>query len=53
MAVTDDEQLADRIRMMSLHGLSHDAWGRYSGGGWDYLVCRYSPAGNMVGERPY
>jgi hypothetical protein len=21
--------------------------------GWDYLVCRYSPAGNLVGERPY
>lgn len=39
MAVTDDKQLADRIRMMSLHGLSHDAWGRYSGGGsWDYRI---------------
>ena len=39
MAVTDDPQLADRIRMMSLHGLSHDAWGRYSGGGsWDYRI---------------
>lgn len=39
MAVTDDEQLASRIRMMSLHGLSHDAWGRYSGGGsWDYRI---------------
>ena len=39
MAVTDDRQLADRIRMMSLHGLSHDAWGRYSGGGsWDYRI---------------
>ena len=24
-----------------------------SGDGWDVLVCRYSPAGNMVGERPY
>ncbi len=33
MAVTDDESLADRMRMMSLHGLSHDAWDRYSGGG--------------------
>lgn len=39
MAVTDNQQLADRIRMMSLHGLSHDAWGRYSGGGsWDYRI---------------
>jgi perosamine synthetase len=39
MAVTDDSKLAERMRMMSLHGLSHDAWGRYSGGGsWDYKI---------------
>src|SRR6267142_1055897 len=39
MAVTDDAELADRMRLMSLHGLSHDAWGRYSGGGsWDYKI---------------
>jgi dTDP-4-amino-4,6-dideoxygalactose transaminase len=39
MAVTADEPLADRMRMMSLHGLSHDAWGRYAGGGsWDYQI---------------
>jgi dTDP-4-amino-4,6-dideoxygalactose transaminase len=39
MAVTDNPALADRIRMMSLHGLSHDAWGRYSGGkAWDYRI---------------
>lgn len=33
MAVTDDEAVASRMRLMSLHGLSHDAWGRYSEGG--------------------
>lgn len=39
MAVTDNEDLAHRMRMMSLHGLSHDAWGRYSGkGNWDYQI---------------
>lgn len=39
MATTADPELADRIRLMSLHGLSHDAWGRYSGGGkWDYRI---------------
>ena len=38
MAVTADQSLADHIRMMSLHGLSHDAWGRYSGGTWDYRI---------------
>jgi dTDP-4-amino-4,6-dideoxygalactose transaminase len=41
MAVTPDQALADRMRMMSLHGLSHDAWGRYSGrGGWDYRILQ-------------
>ena len=39
MAVTNDPKLADRIRLLSLHGLSHDAWGRYSGkGAWDYRI---------------
>lgn len=39
MAVTDDEGLAQRMRQMSLHGLSHDAWNRYSGSGsWDYRI---------------
>jgi perosamine synthetase len=39
MAVTNNKELADRIRLMSLHGLSHDAWGRYSGNGnWDYKI---------------
>lgn len=39
MATTDDAELADRMRLMSLHGLSHDAWGRYTGGGsWDYKI---------------
>ena len=41
MAVTNNEELADKIRLMSLHGLSHDAWGRYSGGGsWDYRIVQ-------------
>jgi perosamine synthetase len=39
MATTTDVELAHRMRLMSLHGLSHDAWGRYSGGGkWDYRI---------------
>lgn len=39
MAVTADAKLAERLRLMSLHGLSHDAWRRYSGGGsWDYKI---------------
>ena len=38
MAVTSNEELAAHMRMMSLHGLSHTAWGRYSGGSWDYRI---------------
>ncbi len=39
MAVTDDAGLAQRMRQMSLHGLSNDAWNRYSGNGsWDYRI---------------
>ena len=39
MAVTDEAALADRMRLMSLHGLSHDAWNRYADGGtWDYQI---------------
>ena len=30
---------AARIRSLSLHGLSHDAWGRYTAkGAWDYRI---------------
>ncbi len=39
MAVTNDADVAARIRLMSLHGLSKDAWDRYSGtGSWDYRI---------------
>lgn len=40
MAVTNNPDLAGRMRMMSLHGLSQDAWDRYSTGGtWDYKIA--------------
>ena len=39
MAITDNENLADRMRQMSLHGLSHDAWKRFAGNtAWDYRI---------------
>ena len=39
MAVTPEPELAERMRQMSLHGLSKDAWTRYSGGNtWDYRI---------------
>lgn len=39
MAVTNNRRLARRMKLMSLHGLSHDAWNRYgSNGHWDYKI---------------
>ena len=39
MAITSNAKLAERMRLMSLHGLSADAWGRYStNGSWDYKI---------------
>lgn len=39
MAVTDREDLANRMRVMSLHGISKDAWKRYSAeGSWYYEI---------------
>jgi len=39
MAVTDDPALAERMRCLALHGLSHDAWDRYTArGSWDYRI---------------
>lgn len=39
MAVTERDETAERMRSMSLHGLSNDAWGRYtSKGSWDYRI---------------
>ena len=39
MAVTRDADLAAEMRSLSLHGLSNDAWGRYSSkGSWDYRI---------------
>jgi len=33
MAVTDDDALAERMRVMSLHGMSRDAWKRFAANG--------------------
>ncbi len=39
MVITDDKDIADRIRLMSLHGMNNDAWKRYSGSGsWYYEI---------------
>jgi dTDP-4-amino-4,6-dideoxygalactose transaminase len=39
MAVTNNESIAEKIRMLSLHGLSQDSWERYSAEScWDYKI---------------
>ncbi|MFQ3610115.1 MAG: DegT/DnrJ/EryC1/StrS family aminotransferase [Fimbriimonadales bacterium] len=39
MITTDDPDLADKCRMLSLHGISRDAWKRYTATGtWYYEV---------------
>jgi perosamine synthetase len=39
MLVTDDEDLANRARVMGLHGISRDAWNRYTASGsWYYEI---------------
>ena len=39
MAVTDEENLARRIRLMSLHGMNNDAWKRFTQkGSWFYEI---------------
>lgn len=49
MAVSGSADLADRMRLMSLHGLSHDAWGRYTGNGsWDYRILAPGYKYNMT-----
>ena len=39
MACTQDDTLADRMRIMSLHGISRDAWKRFTAeGSWYYEI---------------
>lgn len=47
MVTTADGELAERVRLLSLHGLSRDAWDRYAeGGSWAYQVL--APGFNYV-----
>jgi dTDP-4-amino-4,6-dideoxygalactose transaminase len=49
MVTTDDDSLADRIRMMRLHGMSRDAWKRYrADGNWRYEILEAGYKCNMT-----
>lgn len=49
MITTNDEELADRMRIMSLHGISKDAWKRFSAeGSWYYEILAPGYKFNMT-----
>jgi len=49
MVTTDDDEYAEMIRKMSLHGISKDAWKRYtSEGSWYYEILRPGYKYNMT-----
>ena len=48
MITTHRPELAERMRMLALHGVSHDAWDRYSDrGDWRYDVLAHGFKYNM------
>jgi dTDP-4-amino-4,6-dideoxygalactose transaminase len=49
MLTTDDPQMAERCRRLALHGMSRDAWQRYtSAGSWYYEVLEPGYKQNMT-----
>lgn len=49
MIVTSNADLAERMRILSLHGMSRDAWNRYGkSGSWDYEVVVPGFKANMT-----
>jgi perosamine synthetase len=49
MAVTDNGEWAERMRIMSLHGISKDAWKRYTAeGNWYYEIIAPGYKYNMT-----
>jgi len=49
MVTLDDREMAERIRRLSLHGLSRDAWKRYTrAGSWRYDIVELGYKYNMT-----
>ncbi len=49
MVTTNSRELADRVRLMSLHGISKDAWKRFSAeGSWYYEILEPGYKSNMT-----
>lgn len=46
---TDDEAFSERVRMLTLHGMTRDAWNRYdAGGSWRYDVAEFGFKDNLT-----
>lgn len=49
MIAASDDDLAERMRLLSLHGMSRDAWKRYTGSGsWYYEILAAGYKDNMT-----
>ncbi|MGA8220480.1 MAG: DegT/DnrJ/EryC1/StrS family aminotransferase [Candidatus Acidiferrales bacterium] len=49
MATTENPEYAERIRMLSLHGISRNAWNRYTAeGSWHYDILEVGYKYNMM-----
>lgn len=49
MVITDDDRFAERIKILGLHGMSHDAWNRFSDEGYrHYQVIHAGYKYNMM-----
>ncbi|MFQ5380590.1 MAG: DegT/DnrJ/EryC1/StrS family aminotransferase, partial [Dehalococcoidia bacterium] len=47
--VTNDRELSDRVRTLTLHGMTRDAWHRYdAGGAWRYDVEEFGYKDNLA-----
>jgi dTDP-4-amino-4,6-dideoxygalactose transaminase len=46
---TDDEALSERVRSLTLHGMTRDAWNRYdAGGSWRYDIAEFGFKDNLT-----
>jgi hypothetical protein len=50
---TNETTVYAHYTQMVWNGTTEVGCGTESGGGVDYLVCRYTPVGNVVGQTPY
>jgi len=46
---TDDEMLSERVRRLTLHGITKDGWDRYAAGGsWRYDIAEFGFKDNLT-----